>query len=342
MTERDRLHGKIREAIGKPLSIRERDTLLRDVASWQARKNEVFGKLASNVDFRQVESPLDWPAVPTDLFRYARVACFPEGEEVRVFRTSGTTSGARGAHPFRDLSLYELAAKTMAERALFIRRNMHLVLLAPHPEQAKDSSLSFMFGCFEEWFGNAGATWCWKDGKLDIETLAKALDRPDPVALLGTSFAFVMAESELGERQWTLPDGSMIMTTGGFKGKTREIDPDDMKTMLGWRYGVSNLVSEYGMTELSSQMYDWTGTLIVPDWVLATPVHPETLRPVAEGETGILRIDDLANLDSVVSIQTADLAAWTEDGLVLMGRSPDATPRGCSLAIEEALGRTPD
>jgi hypothetical protein len=109
------------------------------------------------------------------------------------------------------------------------------------------------------------------------------------------------------------------------------------------------VVSEYGMTELCSQLYgdglvrgrierDGVERLMVPPWVRVTPCDPETLRPVRAGEVGVLRIDDLANLDTCCAIQTADLGRSDGDRVVLLGRSPGATPRGCSLAIEEAIG----
>jgi hypothetical protein len=69
-------------------------------------------------------------------------------------------------------------------------------------------------------------------------------------------------------------------------------------------------------------------------------VDPESLRPVPLGGVGVLRIDDLANVSSCVSIQTADLGRLDGEGrVVLLGRAPGAVPRGCSLAIEEALAR---
>ena len=104
------------------------------------------------------------------------------------------------------------------------------------------------------------------------------------------------------------------------------------------------------MTELSSQMYETslrdallgreaaTRRFAVPGWVRAVPVHPETLKPLPRGETGILRIEDLANLDSCAVVQTADLARTVGDGFVLLGRAEGAVPRGCSLAMDEALG----
>ena len=141
------------------------------------------------------------------------------------------------------------------------------------------------------------------------------------MTILGTSFAFVHLDETLGAARFALPEGSRIMQTGGFKGRSRELAPVAMRGMLSARYGVADvaIVAEYGMTELSSQMYETTlrapdepRRLWVPGWVRATPVDPETLLPVADGEVGILRIDDVANVDTVCAIQTADLARRIE------------------------------
>lgn len=343
---RSRLRARIADAIRNDLGPHERDALLCEVARWQAEHNPVFGRLcrARGVDFGRGPMPPDaWPAVPTDVFRFARVAAHDPALDVRTFRTSGTTSGARGVHAFRDLSLYDLAAERAARDALFGDRRMRLLMLAPHPDEAPDSSLSYMLGRFADWFGTT-TTWCWRNGALDVASLRAALEAAgeQPVAILGTSFALVHADEALapGER-WTLSPGSFVMPTGGFKGKSRTLDPASMRAMLAARFGIDpdrGVIGEYGMTELSSQMYEVAGRLAVPAWVRATAVDPDTLRAVRPGEVGILRIDDLANLDSAVSIQTADLARLDERGaLELLGRAPGATPRGCSLAIEEAL-----
>jgi hypothetical protein len=347
---RTELHARISGVLrDRSPSSTELDELLGDVAAYQARTNPVFARLcrARRVDFtRRRLAPDEWPAVPTDVFRHARVATYPDAtEDIRVFRTSGTTSGARGAHFFRDLSLYDLAAERAAREMLFgDRARLRLIMLAPSPIEAPDSSLSYMLGRFEAWFATETA-WCWREGRLDVEHLRAGLDAAvragERAAILGTSFAMVHAEDALapGER-WALPPGSLTMTTGGFKGRTRETDRAAMEAMLESRFGIARpggVIGEYGMTELSSQMYEVRGELCIPEWVRVTAVDPETLRPVAEGQTGILRIDDLANLDSVCSIQTSDLARRDRGGVVLLGRAPGATPRGCSLAIEEAL-----
>ncbi len=318
-----------------------RDALLLELASYQRDYVEPYRRLwAARGTFA---------ALPTDVFRYTRVAVHPPAEDRRVFLTSGTTSGARGAHAFRDLSLYDRSAEAAARFALFFDVDrIDLVMLAPHPDEAPESSLSYMLGLFETSFG-ARTDWLWRDGRLDVSALAararEAERQGAPIALLGTSFAFVHAEDALFSERFSLPSRSRIMQTGGTKGRSREVDNDALRAALAERYGLpeTHIVAEYGMTELSSQMYESTlrnegpRRLWVPGWVRASVVDPMTLAPVVPGRAGLLRIDDLANIDSVCAIQTSDLAIDHEDGIELLGRAPGATPRGCSLAVEEAL-----
>lgn len=339
-----------------------RDALIRDLAAWQAAHVAPYRQLVRTRRASPAAAPtIDAiPALPTDVFRFARVGAHPPSADVRVFRTSGTSTETRGAHPLRELALYDRAARAAARYALFpdVARTaaLRFVVLAPHERDAPDSSLSYMMSRFIEWFGSGGATWVRRGDALDAGALTEALveaARSDtPVALVGTSFAFVHAEDALGSRTFSLPAGSRIMQTGGFKGRSRTIEPRAMRAALAARYDVaeSMTIAEYGMTELSSQMYETTlraalygepggpRRLRVPGWVRATVVDPETLAPATPGEVGILRIDDAANVDTACCIQTADLARAVEDGIEVLGRSPGATPRGCSIAADAALG----
>lgn len=357
MAERDDLKARIAQLITRLADGGEdsvaRDALLTEVGAYQARHVAPYGRLLRG------KAKADWlPALPTDVFRHVRVASHEASEDVKLFRTSGTTQGLRGQHPVRDLTLYDTAAEAAARHALFPDHDrMRLLILAPTAAALPDSSLSYMLSRFLEWFGAEGSMHLFESGELQAERLREALteacEAGEPVALLGTSFAFVFAEEALGDATFALPEGSRVMQTGGFKGRTREYTPEEMDGFIITRYGVplTHITSEYGMTELCSQMYgaglrralrgetplSEPRALWVPGWVRATPVDPATLQPVPEGEVGILRIDDLANLDSVSAIQTADFARRGAEGIVLLGRDPNAVPRGCSLSMEEAL-----
>jgi hypothetical protein len=333
-----------------------RDRLLAELSAYQAATVEPYRRLCLASPATTPGLP---PALPTDVFRYVRVAAHPPELDARLFRTSGTTEAHRGEHPLRDLALYDRAARAAARPMLFpdVSR-MRLLMLAPHEAEAPDSSLSYMLSRFAEWFG-LETSWVYRDARLDLEAFSDALERAvrsgEPVGLLGTSFAFVHALDGLGERRFELPDGSRIMQTGGFKGRSRVIEPAEMRALLAARFGVPEpmIVAEYGMTELSSQLYETTlraarvgdisteRRLWVPGWVRVTPIDPETFEATRGDVPGLLRIDDLANLDSVCALQTSDLARRVSDGVVVLGRAEGATPRGCSLAADAALGRRP-
>ncbi len=341
-SERARLRSAILEFM--PRSIESPDekalgALLDDVAEWQARHVPPYARL---VAARGIGA-----ALPTDVFRHARVAAHPLSQDVAVFRTSGTTASP-GEHFFRSLELYETAARLWASQLLFPSDvRMRFVLMdTPRP----GSSLAHMVWSFTDWFSagdSSQVTPCDPNSAAEVAQTIEAAAGDGPVCLLGTSFAFVFAEEALRESgaSFQLPEGSRIMHTGGFKGRTREVEPAHMIEQLAARYGVAenHVVAEYGMTELSSQAYETTLTepntprrLKFPPWVRATAVDPATLEPTGDAP-GILRLEDLANLDSCCRIQTADMARREGDGWVLLGRAPGAVPRGCSLATESAL-----
>lgn len=360
---RERLHARCRALIESLAhggrDDHGRDALLSEIASWQRQELAPYARLWRARGAR--DAALGFPAMPTDVFRVTRLAAHEEGQDLRTFRTSGTTSGARGAHHIRDLSLYDAAAKAAARHALFPdRERISLLRLIPEGRRASDSSLSYMVDRFEDWFGIAPTIVAYDGETLQtdalIASLEDAVSTERPIALLSTSFALVFALDVLGDRRFALPPGSRIMQTGGYKGRTRSIEAAELRALLSRAFGVppTHIVAEYGMTELSSQMYELdlrraaleeapprplaTRALWVPGWVRATVVDPETLLPLPDGAIGLLRIDDAANLDSVVAIQTADLATASAGDIFLHGRAAEATPRGCSLSVEEALG----
>ena len=131
------------------------------------------------------------------------------------------------------------------------------------------------------------------------------------------------------------------METGGYKGRSRAIAKEELGALLQQTFGLrpDQIITEYGMSELSSQAYrrpeeesmTGQGLFQFPAWVRMQIVSPETGQPVAPGQTGLIRIFDLANVWSVMALQTEDLGIQHESGFELLGRSADVVPRGCSL-----------
>jgi Acyl-protein synthetase, LuxE len=296
------------------------------------------------------------PAVPTDAFRYRRIAAHPASEDARVFRTSGTTGGAekRGAHSMRDVATYELGAMSWGKHMLFPDRDhLHVVALLGDELAMPDSSLTFMVARFAEVLDHE-ASFHWDGERLDMAAVIARLRALDgPVLVAGTSFAFVHLLDAM-EEPLALAERSRVMQTGGFKGRSRSVDAGELRRLIAGRFELPEaaVVAEYGMTELSSQLYQGTlrhallgdeappsaSAYRAPPWLRVDAVDPIALTALPAGEVGLGRFVDLANVDSAVAIQTADRVRVVGDGWIeLLGRAPGANPRGCSLALEHLL-----
>ncbi len=312
---------------------------------------------------RTPDSVQSWgaiPAVPTAAFKEAALVCGQTGDCQAVFRTSGTSQGQdkRGVHYVRDLSLYREAALSNFQRHILPdAARLRMLVLGPDRQQLPDSSLTWMLDLVRTEFGAADSRHFVDRQGLQFEALRAALRESEvtemPVALLGTAAAFAHLLEALGERgeRLRLPAGSRVMETGGFKRRGIEIPRERFYSMLVERLGVSEhyCVAEYGMTELCSQFYDnvlWSRALgraaetrfkVVPPWVRTQVVDAETLEPLPPGRIGVLRHLDLANLDSVMAVQTDDLGVAGTAGFEILGRAAGAELRGCSIAMDEWL-----
>lgn len=294
------------------------------------------------------------PAVPTGAFKELALTSFPLPQAVHTFRTSGTSVGPRGELHLDTLALYEASLLPSFRRAMLADLTKagaaRLLVLAPSPEEAPDSSLSHMFGVIGREIGPA--TFLVRDGELCLDETLEALDRAGEVEaallLCGTAFAFVHLLEHMARRGvgLTLPAHARVMETGGFKGRSREMSRETLYAELEKRLGVvpSRMVNQYGMTELGSQFYD--SVLARPDtprrklgppWARVRIADPVTGEDVAQGEVGTIFVTDLANTGSVAAIQTADLGRTVGDGFEVLGREPGAEQRGCSIAADELL-----
>jgi acyl-CoA synthetase (AMP-forming)/AMP-acid ligase II len=364
-TEREALRVRILTLIAESADgtrrDRTRDALLSDLYDYQTRWVVPYGNFCAN--YPRMGGPAELPAraLPCDAFRFARISSRAAEEDVRLFRSSGTTQDARSEHAFADLTVYDAAAEAAARSMLFPdRARMQLLILAPSETELPDSSLSYMLARFHAWFGSASSQHIWPIAATSIGRLSEAIARAqraaEPLALLGTSFAFVHALDALAGHKLPLPPHSRIMQTGGFKGRARELSPLAMRQSLTECFEVPDaaIVAEYGMTELSSQLYETSlrasllsfrpcaRRLWAPAWVRVSVVDPEHLTPLPEGQQGLVRIDDAANLDSVCALQTADLGVIEAGELVLQGRAQGAVARGCSITADQLLsGRQP-
>jgi acyl-CoA synthetase (AMP-forming)/AMP-acid ligase II len=306
---------------------------------------------------RAPDSVRSWsriPAVPTGAFKEVALTAFPIGRSVHVFRTSGTTTRARGALHLDTLELYEASLLPALRRHLLPDlapgARARIVVLAPSPEESPDSSLSHMFGVAIRLLGTRDSGFCVDHGELDVDATLSALDAADaaPLLVCGTAFAFAHLVDALEARGigLALPASARVMETGGFKGRERETSREALHTRIAERLGVppARIVNQYGMTELGSQFYDSVLALpgaprrkLAPPWARVRLVDPDSGETAAPGEAGAIVVFDLANTGSVLAIQTADLGRSVAEGFEVLGREPGAEERGCSIAADELL-----
>lgn len=335
------------------------EKLARHLFDHQYRGNEPYRRLCDRRGVTPDTEPdvADIPAVPTDAFKEVRLLSGGESP-TDTFRTSGSTAGVRGEHHFYTLDVYRASLHPTFQRFCNPSGDtLRMLVVAPSPKDMPESSLSFMLGELLEHYGDAKSDFfvtldANDDWDFDAKGLARALDEAcddgAKTLIFGTAFGF----AEFFERtdpSWSLPEDSLVVETGGFKGRVRHLSRDELYEMFTHRLGLprSRCMAEYSMTELSSQTYtdhiiagtSATGRFFAPPWLRIDIVDPLTLRPFEErGRTGLIRFFDLANVDSVSAIQTSDRGILHEDGgLELLGRAPDSELRGCSLTIEEIL-----
>lgn len=304
------------------------------------------------------ESYREIPAVATRVFKETDLTC--GGPIRRTFRTSGTTVGTRGEHHFRSLVAYR--ASMHPTFRFFCNpegQTLRMLVVAPPEEALPESSLSFMLSELVDRWGDEGSSF-FAGGELnfDFEGFADALNRAEaegvPTMVVGTAFGLA-SFFEAVEGEWTLPEGSRLMETGGFKGRQEEVSKRELYATFEGRLGLDGdaCIGEYGMTELSSQAYTAEFSdhevprredparrpFFTPPWMRVDVVDATDLEVVDEvGVRGLLRWYDLANLGSVAVVQTSDVGYRCDDGgVVVEGRADGADLRGCSLTAEEML-----
>jgi hypothetical protein len=278
---------------------------------------------------------------------------------------------SRHFHCAESLELYEASLWSWFEPNIlanpkFKIQNSKLVVLTPSPIQAPHSSLVHMFEIVRQklnapksvFVGKLAADGAWT---LDFEAALAVLEGNSKLKtqnsklILGTAFSFVHLLDFLSKenQRFDLPAGSRVMETGGYKNCSRSMLKEELHALIAERLGMlrKNIICEYGMSELSSQAYAVTGGkwqstrnggalchvppatchFHFPPWARVQIISPETGREVADGETGLIRVFDLANVFSMAAIQTEDLGIRRGDSFELIGRAQLVEPRGCSL-----------
>ena len=284
-----------------------------------------------HIDPKQVKELHQIPFLPIRFFKEHRVLRTNVVPEI-TFSSSGTTGMQRSQHLVSDLSIYKESYRKSFEYFYGpIADNVVLALLPSYMER-EGSSLIYMAEDFIKISKQSESGFYLNEQKELIEMLNRLKVEEKKVLLLGVSFALL----DLAENfKIDFPE-LIIMETGGMKGRNKELVREELHQIYREGFGVKNIHSEYGMTELLSQAYSkGNGVFNTPPWMkilIRDTNDPLTL--LGANRSGGVNVIDLANLNSCAFIATQDVGkSFDNNSFEILGRFDHSDVRGCNLLV---------
>ncbi|HAI56819.1 MAG TPA: acyl transferase [Saprospirales bacterium] len=309
------------------------EQLVIDIYQYQKKYNPVYAEYLINLGNRAVHQACDIPYLPISGFKHHKVITGEDLTEI-TYSSSGTTETGRSLHHIRDRQTYlNQTVKIYESHYGPIVDYVYLVLL-PNYLEREGSSLIDMMQHFIKISAHAESDFYLYDYDKLYDSLKRCQANRKPTVLFGVSFALM----DFAEKYaLDFPD-LIIMETGGMKGQRKELPKAEMHRRLQESFGVSSIYSEYGMTELSSQLYSIGFGAFDQNIFLSAKIMDITdpLSPSAIGKQGVVCLTDLANIDSCSFIMTEDTGYInSKNQLVLTGRLDMSEARGCNLLLTE-------
>lgn len=303
-----------------------------EIFRFQYDNNPVYRLYTDTLGIRpgNVQEIRDIPFLPVSFFKTHPVKTTDFTPEV-VFESSGTT-GTRGSlHEVKDLSLYKRSFMAAFERFYGPVKDWCIIGLLPAYLERSNSSLVVMADELIRQSGHPDSGFYLYEHDT-LYTLLEKLERQGQKTLLiGVTFALL----DFAEKYSLSLRHTVVMETGGMKGRRKEITRPELHDFLTQRLGLKAIHAEYGMTELLSQAYsDGQGLFTCPPWMQVLPrKEDDPLETRLQGE-GILNIIDLANIYSCCFLATEDIGRVYPDGsFEVSGRVDNSDIRGCSLMV---------
>ncbi|MGB5653482.1 MAG: acyl transferase [Robiginitalea sp.] len=281
-----------------------------------------LGKHPSNI-----KSLPDIPFLPIDFFKSRKILSRKHRSEI-VFQSSGTTGSIRSKHYVANLGVYRESFTRGFEYFYGRPSEYCIVALLPSYQERSDASLSYMVGELIAQSSHPKSGFYTPGGTVELfESLE---DLQTPVLLIGVTFALLDLVEKITK---TIPN-TIVMETGGMKGRRKEMVRAELHSILSKGFGLKEIHSEYGMTELLSQAYSsGQGIFQCPPWMQVRIRDTEDPLSLLEaGRTGGVDVIDLANQHSCAFIATQDLGKSYDDGTFeILGRFDHSDIRGCNL-----------
>ena len=304
-----------------------------EVFNFQAKNTPIYKEYLKQLQIepQSVKKLIDIPFLPISFFKTHKVFNKNKTEKV-TFTSSGTTGINTSKHLLSDLSIYEKAF--IKDFELFYGKidNYCILALLPSYLERDGSSLIYMAENLIELSKHKNSGFYLHNLK-DLSTILEKLDsKNQKTILLGVSYALL----DLIEYKKFNLQNTIIIETGGMKGQRKEMIKEEFYQLLKSGFGVDNIHSEYGMTELLSQAYSKNnGEYYTPNWMKVSIRDVNDPFCILEsGKSGGLNIIDLANIDSCCFIATQDIGRVNSNGsFSILGRFDNSDIRGCNLMV---------
>ena len=299
----------------------------------QYENNKVYNNFCKllNTDVGRVKNIQQIPFLPIQFFKSHEVVSNNDPVQA-TFSSSGTTGMITSKHLVTNVSIYEESyRKGFADFYGNIEDYVVLALLPSYLER-DGSSLIYMVEDLIKLSNRPESGFYLHNHDELIKNLIALDNAGQNVILIGVTYALL----DLIEKQKFQLKNTIIMETGGMKGKRKEMIREELHEQLCAGFGVTAIHSEYGMTELLSQAYSLgEGIFECPSWIqILLRDTEDALSYVGTGKTGGINVIDLANINSCSFIATQDLGKkYANNSFEVLGRFDNSDIRGCNLMV---------
>lgn len=314
-------------------SAKQFEKIALKVFRFQYDNNVVYRQFCDLVkkDKHTVKSFKAIPFLPIQFFKSHDVVSNSDLPQT-IFTSSGTTGSVTSRHIITDVSWYEQSYRQAFAQFYGDIEDYTVLALLPSYLERQGSSLIHMVEDLIQLSNNPDSGFYLNNYKALVEKLMQQESENKNVLLIGVTFALL----DLIDKQNFQLENTIIMETGGMKGRRKEMIREELHEILTKGFGVKAIHSEYGMTELLSQAYSLgNGIFECPSWM---QIHirdtEDALNYISNGKTGGINVIDLANINSCSFIATQDLGKKYDNGsFEVLGRFDNSDIRGCNLMV---------
>ena len=300
---------------------------------YQYENNLVYQEFCDllHTNVQKVKTLQQIPFLPIQFFKSHTVVSNNEAPQA-IFTSSGTTGMTTSQHLVTDVSLYEESYRRGFSQFYGNIENYVVLALLPSYLEREGSSLIYMVEDLIQLSNQPESGFYLNNHDELIEKLIELDSQGQNVILIGVTYALL----DLIEKRKFQLQNTIIMETGGMKGKRKEMIREELHQQLCAGFGVASIHSEYGMTELLSQAYSLgEGIFECPSWMqILIRDTEDALSYITNGKTGGINVIDLANHNSCSFIATQDLGKKYANGTFeVLGRFDNSDIRGCNLMV---------